>query len=147
MKFIRIGDETLRLDLVTHIKEGQKDETLYGRSVRKVTDHRYGWLEVHFVSGEVLKIEGEGAEVLRRILEEEVGASEAPVPTPARKPAPHEPTGPEPAATRHEHPSHAHSHAHTHGHGHLHSHTHPHSHPHAHSAEEPRGGVRHGFGR
>ena len=74
MKFIRIGDETIRLDLITHVKEGCKEETLYGRSVRKTTDHRFGWLEVHFVSGEVLKIEGEGTDVLRRILEEATGA-------------------------------------------------------------------------
>ena len=39
MKFIRIGDETIRLDLITHVKEGCKEETLYGRSVRKTTDH------------------------------------------------------------------------------------------------------------
>jgi hypothetical protein len=101
MKFIRIGDERLRLDLVTHVKEGCVQETFYGRSVRKTTDTRYGWLEVHFVSGEVLKIEGEGAEVLRQILDAETEVHEhdlSPAP-PALKPA--APTG------RHEHAPHA----------------------------------------
>ena len=125
MKFIRIGEERLRLDLVTHIKEGCVQETFYGRSVRKTSDHRYGWLEVHFISGEVLKIEGEGAEVLRRILDGETEAHEhdpSPAP-PAPKHATRERAGNEPAghAGRHEHVPHA--------------------------TEEHRGGVRNGFGR
>src|SRR3954447_20137446 len=76
MRFIRVGDEIIRLDLVTHIKEGAKDETLYGRSVRKVVDNRFGWLEGHFVSGDVIKVEGEAANVLRKVLEEEVRVKE-----------------------------------------------------------------------
>jgi hypothetical protein len=139
MKFIRIGDETIRLDLITHVKEGSKEETLYGRSVRKTTDHRYGWLEVHFVSGEMLKIEGEGADVLRRILHEETrprdASASASAPVPARKPvareAPdHEPPTaaaapggggvPAPAA-RHEYAPHV--------------------------RDEHRSGLRNGFGR
>jgi hypothetical protein len=111
MKFIRIGDETLRLDLVTHVKEGCVQETFYGRSVRKTTDNRYGWLEVHFISGEVLKIEGEGAELLRRVLEAETKVYERDpgVATPGRKHAPRESAGHEPAghAVRHEHAPHA----------------------------------------
>src|SRR5437660_12298056 len=90
MNFIRIGDETMRLDMITHVKEGCKEETLYGRSVRKTTDHRYGWLEVHFVSGEVLKVEGEGANVLRRILEEETKGREPVGTPPPRKFTPHD---------------------------------------------------------
>ena len=126
MKFIRIGDETIRLDLITHVKEGCKEETLYGRSVRKTTDHRYGWLEVHFVSGDVLKVEGEETDVLRRILEEATGAREPAAPAPARKPTPRESPGPEPVSTaaRHDHATHA---------------------PHA--TEEHRSGIRNGFGR
>jgi len=123
MTFIRIGDETINLDLITHVKEGCKEETLYGRSVRKTTDHRYGWLEVHFVSGDVLKVEGEESDVLRRILVEATGAG-APVPT--RKPTPREIPGPEPVGTgaRHDHTPHA-----------------------PHSTEEHRSGVRNGLGR
>jgi len=129
MKFIRIGDETINLDLITHVKEGCKEETLYGRSVRKTTDHRYGWLEVHFVSGDVLKVEGEETDVLRRILVEATGAREPGAPVPTRKPTPREGPGPEPVApgARHDHAPHA---------------------PHAsHSTEEHRSGIRNGFGR
>ena len=125
MHFIRIGDETIRLDLITHVKEGCKEETLYGRSVRKTTDHRYGWLEVHFVSGEVLKIEGEETDVLRRILEEATGAREPAAPVPARKPTPREIPGPEPVGT-----------------GARHDHAHA-----PHPLEEHRSGIRNGFGR
>jgi hypothetical protein len=121
MKFIRIGDEIIRLDLVTHIKEGCKEETLYGRSVRKTTDHRYGWLEVHFVSGEVIKIEGEAANVLRQILDDLVMGRE-PAPTPAtRKHPPHEMAAREPVAARPEHA--------------------------VRPTEEPRTAFRNGFGR
>jgi hypothetical protein len=125
MRFIRIGDETICLDLVTHIKEGCVQETYYGRSVRKTTDTRYGWLEVHFVSGEVLKIEGEGAEVLRRIVnaetkvyERDLAAAAPPRKHPARETAGPEPVGP---TARHEHAPHA--------------------------LEEHRTGIRNGFGR
>jgi hypothetical protein len=125
MKFIRIGEETIRLDLVTHIKEGCVQETYYGRSVRKTTDTRYGWLEVHFVSGEVLKIEGEGAEVLRRVLEAETKVYERDpgMTATTRKHAPRESAGHEPAAAtvRHEHAPHA--------------------------TEDHRTGIRNGFGR
>jgi hypothetical protein len=127
MKFIRIGDEILRLDLITHIKEGAKDETLYGRSVRKTTDHRYGWLEVHFVSGDVLKIEGEAADVFRRVLEDELKIRDlAATPhVPPRKAVPHEGHAPaaEPATAtaRHDHAPRP--------------------------AEEHRPGLRNGFGR
>jgi hypothetical protein len=125
MRFIRIGDERLRLDLVTHIKEGCVQETFYGRSVRKTADTRYGWLEVHFVSGEVLKIEGEAAEVLRQILEAETDVHErdTAAATPARKHAPRESAGDEPAGStaRSEHAPHA--------------------------MEPHRGGIRNGFGR
>ena len=125
MKFIRIGDETLRLDLVTHIKEGCVQETYYGRSVRKTTDTRYGWLEVHFVSGEVLKIEGEGAEVLRRVLEAETKVYERDpgMTATTRKHAPRESAGHEPAvpSVRDEHAPH--------------------------STEDHRNGIRNGFGR
>jgi hypothetical protein len=126
MKFIRIGDETINLDLITHVKEGCKEETLYGRSVRKTMDHRYGWLEVHFVSGDVLKVEGEPTDVLRRILEEATGARELGAPGPARRPTPREMPGPEPVGTgaRHDHAPHA-----------------------PHSMEEHRSGFRNGLGR
>jgi hypothetical protein len=143
MKFIRLGDEIIRLDLVTHIKEGAKDETLYGRSVRKTTDCRFGWLEVHFISGDVIKVEGEAANALRKILEDEIkvrdvlttpAATPPPVPThshasasahphSSRKVISHEGSGPEPAHHRHE----------------------PTSNPR--SGEEHRSGLRHGFGR
>jgi hypothetical protein len=135
MKFIRLGDEIIRLDLVTHIKEGAKDETLYGRSVRKTTDHRYGWLEVHFISGDVIKIEGEAANALRKILEDDLKIRDV-LTTPAATPAPvsahshsprktiaHDGPGPEPTHHRHE----------------------PTSNPR--SGEEHRSGLRHGFGR
>jgi hypothetical protein len=128
MKFIRIGDETIRLDLITHVKEGCKEETLYGRSVRKTVDHRFGWLEVHFVSGEVIKIEGEGADVLRRILGEATEESEPSVTIPTRKHPPRESPSPEPTGTgigtRHDHAPHA-----------------------PRPAEEHRSGIRNGFGR
>jgi hypothetical protein len=109
MKFIRIGDETINLDLVTHVKEGCKEETLYGRSVRKTTDHRYGWLEVFFISGDALKVEGEGADVLRRLLEEATGVREPGAPGLARRPGPREIPGPEQVGmgTRHDHSPHA----------------------------------------
>jgi hypothetical protein len=114
MQFLRIGDEIIRLDLITHIKEGSKEETLYGRSVRKTADHRYGWLEVHFVSGEVIKIEGEGADLLRRFLDQEIRVwdpaatpspptshTSAPAPAPSnRKLIPHESQGAEPLVVR-----------------------------------------------
>jgi hypothetical protein len=103
MKFIRIGDEIIRLDLITHVKEGCKEETLYGRSVRKNTDHRYGWLEVHFASGDVIKVEGEGAHTLRQILEEECKVRDASPPVPPRKLTPHEGQAPEPMSACHEH--------------------------------------------
>src|SRR3954452_22709888 len=125
MKFIRVGDEIIRLDLVTHIKEGAKDETLYGRSVRKTIDTRFGWLEVHFVSGEVLKVEGEPAEVLRKILEDELTAKPpAPsLPPPPRKFTPHDPATASASAPV-PRPEHA-----------------------ARPAEEPRPILRNGFGR
>jgi hypothetical protein len=123
MKFIRLGDEIIRLDLVTHIKEGAKDETLYGRSVRKTVDQRFGWLEVHFVSGDVIKVEGEAANVLRRILEEEVKVRDVTpaMPMPPRKFTPHDPQANEPANARHD--------------------------PVPRPPEEHRPGVRNGFGR
>jgi hypothetical protein len=129
MKFIRIGDETINLDLITHVKEGCKEETLYGRSVRKTTDHRFGWLEVHFISGDALKVEGESADVLRRILVELTGGREPGASIPVRKPTPREIPGPDPVHTgaRHDHAPHA---------------------PHApHSTEEHRSGLRNGLGR
>jgi recombinational DNA repair ATPase RecF len=70
MRFLRIGDDLIRLDMIMRIREGRKDETYYGRSVRKTND-AFGWLEVHFVAGEVMKLEGESAEMLRRFLESE----------------------------------------------------------------------------
>jgi hypothetical protein len=126
MKFIRIGDETINLDLITHVKEGCKEETLYGRSVRKTTDHRFGWLEVHFISGDALKVEGEAAEVLRRILVEVTGAREPGAPIPARKPTPRETPGSDPVHTgaRHDHAPHA-----------------------LHATDEHRSGIRNGLGR
>jgi len=70
MKFLRVGDEMIRLDMITRIKEGRSDETFYGRSVRKNVD-AWGWIELHFVGGEIVKIEGESAEALRRYFEAE----------------------------------------------------------------------------
>jgi hypothetical protein len=102
MKFIRLGDEIIRLDLVTHIKEGAKNESLYGRSVRKAVDERFGWLEVHFVSGDMIKIEGEAANELRRILEDEMKVREHAPPMPPRKFAPPEAKAVEPASPRHD---------------------------------------------
>jgi hypothetical protein len=102
MKFIRLGEEIIRLDLVTHIKEGAKDETLYGRSVRKTVDTRFGWLEVHFISGDVIKVEGEAANVLRRVLEDEMKVREHAPPMPPRKFSPHEPQAPEPSSPGHD---------------------------------------------
>jgi hypothetical protein len=124
MRFIRIGDETIRLDLVTHIKEGCKEETLYGRSVRKTTDARFGWLEVHFVSGEVLKIEGEGAEILRQILATETKVRDQAATAPARKLTPRESSGSEPASPAIGRPEHA-----------------------PRPVDEHRGAIRNGFGR
>jgi hypothetical protein len=121
MKFIRVGDEIIRLDLVTHIKEGAKDETLYGRSVRKTADTRFGWLEVHFVSGDVIKVEGEAANVLRKILEDELMVKNLSPPMPPRKVTPHDAPAPEPSTPRHDHA--------------------------ARQPEEHRPGIRNGFGR
>src|SRR3954453_7832717 len=103
MKFIRVGDEIIRLDLVTHIKEGAKDETLYGRSVRKTADTRFGWLEVHFVSGDVIKVEGGRANSLPKILKEQLMVKIFPPPMPPRKVTPHDATAPEPSSPRHDH--------------------------------------------
>jgi hypothetical protein len=72
MKFIRIGEDTIRLDMIVRIREGRVDETLYGRSVRKTAD-REGWIEVHFVVGEPLKLVGKDAALLKALLEEEYG--------------------------------------------------------------------------
>jgi hypothetical protein len=121
MRFLRIGDETIRLDLVTHIKEGCREETHYGRSVRKTSDLRYGWVEVHFVSGEVIKIEGEGAEILRRVLDEVTDVRELTTATPAPKAVAREDRAHEPTGVRHDHASRA--------------------------LEEHRSGMRNGFGR
>src|SRR4051812_31711219 len=121
MKFIRVGDEIIRLDLVTHIKEGAKDETLYGRSVRKTVDAKFGWLEVHFVSGEVIKVEGEAANVLRKFLEDELKVKEHAPPLPPRKFSAHDAQAHEPSSPRQDHA--------------------------ARPAEEHRPGLRNGFGR
>ncbi len=67
MDFIRIKEDTIRLDMITRIREGRNDETFYGRSVRKGTE---SWLDIHFIGGEVLKLEGEAAAALRRFLED-----------------------------------------------------------------------------
>src|SRR5690349_10198992 len=79
MKFVRIGEDTIRLDMIVRIREGRVDETLYGRSVRKTTD-RVGWIEVHFVVGEALKFVGQSAELLKNLLEEEYGVRDLSVP-------------------------------------------------------------------
>src|SRR3954466_13823478 len=79
MKFVRIGEDTIRLDLIVRIREGRVDETLYGRSVRKTTD-RVGWIEVHFVVGEPLKFVGPAAELLKNLLEEEYGVRDLSAP-------------------------------------------------------------------
>ncbi len=81
MKFVRIGDDTFRLDMIVRIREGKVNETQYGRSVRKTADH-IGWIEVHFVVGEMLKIMGPAAELLRSLLEEEYGVRDLSLPTP-----------------------------------------------------------------
>jgi hypothetical protein len=79
MKFIRIGEDTIRLDMIVRIREGRVDETLYGRSVRKTSD-REGWIEVHFVVGEPLKIVGRAAVLLKALLEEEYGVRDLTIP-------------------------------------------------------------------
>lgn len=81
MKFVKIGEDTFRLDLIVRIREGRVDETLYGRSVRKTTD-RVGWIEVHFVVGEPLKVVGPAADLLRSLLEEEYGVRDLTLPIP-----------------------------------------------------------------
>jgi hypothetical protein len=81
MKFVRIGEDTIRLDMIVRIREGRVDETLYGRSVRKTND-RVGWIEVHFVVGEALKIVGPAAELLKTLLEEEYGLRDLSQPVP-----------------------------------------------------------------
>lgn len=67
MDFVRIKEDLIRLDMVTRIREGKNEETFYGRSVRKGTE---AWLEVYFIGGEVLRLEGESAVLLRRYLEQ-----------------------------------------------------------------------------
>ena len=67
MEFIRIKEDIFRLDMITRIREGKNEETFYGRSVRKGVD---GWLDIHFIGGEVVKLEGESAMALRRFLEQ-----------------------------------------------------------------------------
>src|SRR3982750_2042990 len=79
MKFVRIGEETFRLDMIVRIREGRVDETLYGRSVRKTND-RVGWIEVHFVVGEALKFVGPAAGLLKTLLEEEYGVRDLTAP-------------------------------------------------------------------
>lgn len=81
MKFIRIGEDTFRLDMIVRIREGRVDETLYGRSVRKTTD-RVGWIEVHFVVGEPIKVVGPAADLLKSMLEEEYGVRDLTQPPP-----------------------------------------------------------------
>src|SRR5438270_8761204 len=81
MKFVRIGDETFRVDMIVRIREGKVDETQYGRSVRKTSD-RVGWIEVHFVVGEALKFVGQDADLLRSLLEEEHGVRDLTLPPP-----------------------------------------------------------------
>jgi hypothetical protein len=106
VKFILIGEETIRLDMILRIQEWRMDETLHGNSVRKSSD-RLGWIEVHFVAGEVMKFVGTAAEALRRALEEEYGVRDV---TPASKsgesrtrrdprPAPGKSPGPAPSVT------------------------------------------------
>src|SRR4051812_14313154 len=81
MKFVRIGEDTIRLDMIVRIREGRVDETLYGRSVRKTSD-RVGWIEVHFVVGEALKFVGQDADLLRSLLEVEYGVRDLTLPPP-----------------------------------------------------------------
>ena len=67
MEFIRIKEDIIRLDMITRIREGKNEETFYGRSVRKGTE---GWLDIYFIGGEVVKLEGESAAALRRFLDQ-----------------------------------------------------------------------------
>ncbi|MDR3637526.1 MAG: hypothetical protein P4L84_27220 [Isosphaeraceae bacterium] len=67
MEFIRIKEDIFRLDMITRIREGRNEETFYGRSVRKGTE---AWLDIYFVGGEVVKLEGESAMAMRRFLEQ-----------------------------------------------------------------------------
>lgn len=67
MEFIRIKEDIFRLDMITRIREGKNEETFYGRSVRKGNE---GWLDIHFIGGEVVKLEGDAAVALRRFLEQ-----------------------------------------------------------------------------
>src|SRR4051812_29425270 len=79
MKFVRIGEDTVRLDMIVRIRAGRVDETLYGRSVRKTTG-RVGWIEVHFVAGEALKFVGPAAKLVKSLLEEEYGVRDLSAP-------------------------------------------------------------------
>ncbi|MBV8555514.1 MAG: hypothetical protein JO116_08105, partial [Planctomycetaceae bacterium] len=92
--------------MILRIQEGRTDETLYGNSVRK-SSARLGWIEVHFVAGDVMTSVGPAAEALRRALEEEYGVRDV---TPTSKseesrtrrdpwPAAGNPPGPAPSVT------------------------------------------------
>jgi hypothetical protein len=85
MKFVRIGEDMIRLDMIVRISEGRVDETLYGRNVRKGVD-REGWIEVHLLVGEAIKVAGPHADRLRSLLEEEYGVHDLTIATP-RPPA------------------------------------------------------------
>ena len=90
MEFVRVKEDLIRLDTIERIREGRSDETYYGRSVRKGTE---SWIEIHFLSGEVLKLEGEAAELLRNYLEHECVVRDLSVPPPVNPAAPTVPNG------------------------------------------------------
>ena len=86
MDFIRIKEDIIRLDMITRIREGKNEETFYGRSVRKSTEC---WLEIYFVGGDVLKLEGDSAIALRRFLDQSCAVKDlnGPPPAEARHPS------------------------------------------------------------
>lgn len=96
MEFVRIKEDIFRLDMITRIREGRHEETFYGRSVRKGTE---AWLDIYFVGGEVVKLEGEAATLLRRFLEQSCNIKDlSGGPADGRVPAPHTapPAAPQP---------------------------------------------------
>jgi hypothetical protein len=97
MEFIRIKEDIFRLDMITRIREGKNEETFYGRSVRKTTD---GWLDIYFIGGEVVKLEGESALAMRRFLEqscEVMDLTRLIADRPAAPPSPHAAPAPQAA--------------------------------------------------
>jgi hypothetical protein len=106
VEFVRIKEDILRLDMITRIRESRHEETFYGRSVRKGSE---GWIDVYFIGGEVVKLEGESAEAFRRFLEHSCAVRDLCAPAVENPAPPPKPAAPQAAATPHGHAPHGHA--------------------------------------